>query len=115
MNTLDAFARGEVNRGKEEMVFDWDEAARRIAATKPKVASAGLAQDWDWTGGDIYRDGKPVNADDTYVFLASTWATPELDMDGVVQSCFKMESETPGWTSSTYWPESALAILAAVR
>jgi hypothetical protein len=57
------------------------------------------------------RDGKPVPEDDTYVYLASTWATPELDIDGDVIECYRMQSETPGWDSGTYWPESARALL----
>jgi len=61
------------------------------------------------TNVEIYRDGKPIKSEDT--FLASTWATPELEMDGNVESCYRMESETPGWSYDTNWPESALNIL----
>lgn len=111
MDTMSAFARGEANRGKELMVFDWEEAARLIKKRQPQEANAGLAGDWEWTGGSIWRGGKPVPQDDTYTYLASTWATPELDMDGVVVDCFKMQSETPGWDSGTYWPQEALNII----
>lgn len=113
MDTLSAFARGEANRGRESMVFDWDKAANLIVESGAVSASAGLRGDWEWTGGDILENGKPVPREDTYVFLASTWATPELSLDGETVDCFKMESETPGWNADTYWPESALAILAA--
>lgn len=111
MDSIAAFALGQANRGKSSMVFDWDKAARIIRDRKPAEARAGLSGDWEYTGGDIYRDGKPVPHEDTYVYLASTWATPQLEIDGDVESCYKMEEDTPGWDSHTYWPESALAIL----
>lgn len=111
MDSFQAFAMGQMNSGKPSMVFDWHKAARRIRDTKPSSASAGLSQDWEWTGGEIYRDGKPVELDETYVYLASTWAIPELELDGEVEPCFLMESESPGWDAHTYWPESARSIL----
>jgi hypothetical protein len=111
MDTMRAFAMGEANRGREMRVFDWDRAAKLIRDSRPEVASAGLADDWEYTGGAIYRDGAPVPVHDTYVFLASTWAAPELDLDDEVTECWRYESETPGWDQNTYWPESALAIL----
>lgn len=111
MKTMDAFMMGSKNSNKELMVFDWDEAAKRIKEKKPKVARAGLQSDWEWTGGQIYRKGKIIPKEKTYTYLASTWATPELDMDGDIQPCFKMQSETDNWDSATYWPESAIKIL----
>ena len=111
MDSMSAFILGEANRGEEMKVFDWDRAAQIIKDRKPMSAGAGLAGDWEWTGGDIYADGKPIPRDQTYTYLASTWATPELDIDGEIIDCFRMESEVPGWDSGTYWPESALAIL----
>ena len=111
MDTLKAFAMGEANRGKEQMVFDWDKAAKRITEVHPESASAGLRGDWEWTGGEIYRDGEPVRSE--YTYLASTWATPELEMDGDVEPCYRMQSEVPNWDSGTKWPDSALKILFA--
>ena len=114
MNTLEALAHGEANRHRELMVFDWEKAARRIVETGAMDAGAGLSGDWEWTGGPILRDGKPVPREDTYTYLASTWATPELTLDGGNETpCFRMRSETPGWDSGTYWPPEALAILRA--
>jgi hypothetical protein len=109
MDTLTAFAMGRATAGRELMVFDWEKAARLIVERKPEVASAGLCSDWKWTGGEIWRDGVPVT--DSYTYLASTWAVPELDLDGDVVECFRMESECPTWNSDTKWPESALAIV----
>lgn len=111
MDTMKAFLKGEATRGNEMKVFDWNKAARIIKAQKAKSASAGLSGDWEYTGGTILKNGKPVPVEDTYTFLASTWATPELQINGKIISCYKMESEVPGWGSSTYWPESALKIL----
>ena len=108
MNTIQAFANGEANRHKELMVFDWDKAARLIKDRNPKEASASLADDWEYTGGTIYEDGKTVKE---YTHLASTWATPKIDIDGDISDCFKMQSEVPDWDASTKWPESALDIL----
>lgn len=72
MNTLEAFAMGEAHRGRELMVFDWNEAARRIKASGCSEASAGLRDDWEWTGGLIFSDGEPCTTE--YTYLASTWA-----------------------------------------
>ena len=111
MDTMSAFAMGQASRGEESMVFDWDKAARLIKEKQPHEASAGLEGDWENTGGEIYRDGKIVPEEDACVFLASTWAAPQLDMDGDIIDCFKRESDTPGWDSGTYWPESAKRII----
>lgn len=109
MDTVSAFANGMANRGKELMVFDWDKAAKLIKKHNPKIASAGLSSDREWTGGTIYEDGKIVTED--YTFLASTWARPEIDLDGEIFDCYKMQSQTPKWGSDTKWPESAQKIL----
>jgi hypothetical protein len=111
MDSLSAFARGDAARavGAKLKVFDWDKAASIIKEKKAEEASAGLEHDWDWTGGDIFRDGKPYKGD--YTFLASVWATPQLEIDGEYIDCWKHEEETPGWNSDTKWPKSALEIL----
>jgi hypothetical protein len=104
-----AFAMGEANREKEMMVFDWDEAAKRIKKSGCKTASAGLRAYWVYTGGTIFEDEKPVF--DQYTYLSSTWAVPELNLDGEIVPCYKMESELPGFNAITKWPKSALKIL----
>lgn len=109
MNTITAFMMGEMNRGKESMVFDWDKAAQLIRENNAREASAGLEGDWEYTGGTILSDGQPVK--DDYTYLASTWAVPELVMDGGEPiPCYKMKHET-SWDAHTKWPESALRIL----
>ena len=109
MNTLLAAAIGEANRDRELMVFDWDKAAQLILEHQAPHAAAGLRGDWEYTGGTIYLHGQPVKED--YTYLASTWAMPELLLNGYTIPCYKMQSETPGWDSDTKWPASALAIL----
>ena len=109
MDTMSAFAMGEANRGRELKVFDWDKAAKLIKESGCKIASAGLHSDWDSTGGTIFADGKPDM--DSYTYLTSTWATPEIDLDGDVRDCYKKQSEVPDWNSGTKWPDSSLAIL----
>ena len=113
MDTLQAFAMGQANRGKELKVFDWDKAAQILKDRNATSAMAGLIEDWGWTAGEILEDGKPVPADDTHTYLASTWATPTLCIDGENIECYKMKSEAPGWDSDTYWPQSALDIFNA--
>ena len=110
MRTELAFMMGEANRGKEEMVFDWDKAARLIKETGSKNAYAGLRGDWGYTGGQILSDGKPVLND--YTYLASTWAVPELVLDnGLLYECYRMQHEVPKWNAKTKWAKSALDIL----
>jgi len=113
MDTIAAFAMGQANRHREPMVFDWMKAAKLIKERGATEASAGLSGDWEWTGGEILADGKPVPKELTYTYLASTWATPQLDIGGEVIDCFVMKSEYPSWDSDTYWPAEALVALEA--
>lgn len=108
MNTMSAFVMGEANRGKELMVFDWIRAATIIKELGIKNASAGLSGDWGYTGGDILVDGKIP--EDSYTFLASTWATPELNIDGEIIECYIMQGKQPEWNSGTFWPDEAKVI-----
>jgi hypothetical protein len=115
MNNLDAFAMGEANRGKKMMVFDWDKAARLINLHCIQYAEAGIKSDWEYTGGTIINNGVPIS--DSYTYLASTWATPQLlDItNNETYDCYMMEDDVPESWGKKYanikWPESALAIL----
>jgi hypothetical protein len=95
MESFAAFKRAEASRGNEMMVFDWAKAARLVKERKPTIASAGLRGDWEYTGGEIWKDGKPVPEEETYVYLASTWAVPELELDGEVVECYVMQNNGP--------------------
>ncbi len=111
MDTAAAFRMGELYRGSPLRVFDWITAAKLIAERQPESASAGLSGDWEWTGGRIYLNGYPVPQDDTYTYLASTWAIPELQLDHEMIDCWIWQADSPGWDSGTYWPEEALKAL----
>ncbi len=114
MDTIGAFCMGEAARiaGNETKVFDWHKAARIIRERSPRNASAGLAADWEYTGGTIYVDGDPVKGSGCY--LASIWATPQLDIDDEIIDCWILdtpETNPEAWDASTEWPDSALTIL----
>lgn len=113
MDSFGAMYRGMAAKaaGCPQRVFDWEKAATLIAEHKPETARAGLSGDWEYTGGDIWRSGAPAPKEDTYTYLSSNWATPELDMDGDLTDCWRLENDTPGWSAETYWPEEALKII----
>ena len=116
MDTMSAFMRGEAASaaGNPQMVFDWHKAARLIKEQNPQSVRAGLSGYWDYTGGPIWADGKPIPKSDTYVYLSSNWATPQIEIDGDTEACMKLVSEPPEpdqWNAHTYWPDSALKIL----
>lgn len=113
MDTMTAYMMGQMNRGREQKVFDWNKAASLIKELKIKNAVAGLQCDMEWTSGLILEDGEPV--DDCYTYLASTWATPVLvpldkGCDHTEIPCYIMGNETE-WNAKTKWPISALRIL----
>lgn len=104
MDNMTALAMGEANRDKELMIFDWDKAKELMKGAD--YAEAGLRDDWEYTGGYILKNGQPVPREDTYVYLASTWAVPEISVDGGPKiPCWKYKKDTPGWDINTYWPE----------
>jgi len=111
MDSLSAFTLGQAHRDKPLRVFDWDTAAAIIAERKPQYVEAGLRGDMEWTGGAIWSKGAVVPEDDTYTFLASTWATPVLVIDGEEVDCWRYQSDTPDWDAGTYWPDSARALV----
>jgi len=84
---MQAFLRGEASKDNELMVFDWERAAKIIKDFGAQHAEAGLANDWEYTGGIIFHNGKPVKKEDTYTYLASTWATPQLKIKNELIEC----------------------------
>lgn len=120
MDSISAFLKGEQARaaGNKLMVFDWHKAAEIIRDRKPIRASAGLRSDWEWTGGTIYEESKSLRRNESYTYLASIWATPELlleyeDGETDLLECFIMQTDSPGssWDADTSWPQSAIDIL----
>lgn len=112
MDTLSAWAKGVAARaaGNKLMVFDWDEAARLLKQMDAQNAEVGLESDWDWTAGNIFKDGKPILPAEWSPYCASIWATPQIRIDGYVIDCWKWAEDTDGWNAQTYWPDSALEI-----
>jgi len=106
MRTEAAFAMGVAHRNDPLMVFDWDKAASILADRNPDEAFAGLESDFEYTAGYIWRGGKPVK--DDYTYLASTWAKPMLIIDDEEIECWRYKDEVPDWGSDTKWPQSAL-------
>lgn len=102
--------------GVTHKAFDWDKAAEIIKARFSEhhdlLAEAGLQQDWNYTGGEIFRDGKPIN--DSYTYLASNWAMPTLILswDGQEQEEIECFAETNDrFNSETKWDNKSLEIL----
>lgn len=108
MDDLQAFALGFSNRDKEPKVFDWLKAVGLINEHKAQSASAGLAEDWEATHDLILQDGLPMKRENTYAYLASTWATPVLKIGDETFDCYKMQSEVPEWNAHTHWPSEAM-------
>lgn len=107
-------SRGEATRGDPRKVFDWEQAARLIAEHPTEIVDAGLAEDWTYTSGTIWNNGNtPAKGEHIQLYLASTWATPAIEIGGALQECWRWASDTPDWDSDTYWPDEARAILAA--
>lgn len=96
---------------KKLMVFDWEKAAKLIKEKNAMYAIAGLKDDWDYTAGIIFENGKPVKQEKTYTYLASIWAMPILEIDGKIFQCYKIQNETDNWNAKTFWPEIALNII----
>lgn len=90
-------------------VFDWDKAAALIKEHGCTEADAGLMEDWFWTATTILEDGKPERNE--FGYLASTWATPVLNIGDAYYECYKRQEDAPDWDAHTSWPESALKIL----
>ncbi len=111
VDTMTGAMLGQMNRGQPHRVFDWHKAARLIRERAPHTAVAGLGGDWSATADTIFRDGEPVPGADSYAYLSSNWAVPELEIDGWRTECWVYEKDTDGWDADTYWPDSALAIL----
>jgi len=109
MDTAKAFALGAASRNSALRVFDWDKAAQMIKDRHPSDVSAGLRDDWEWTGGTIYKDGAPDT--ESYTYLGSRWAIPEIDVDGDVSECWRWEEPGEDFDTIAKWPASALAIL----
>ena len=73
--------------------LDWEKAKQLIKEHPDSIIYAGLMEDWEWTSGLIYAQG---NFYDGYVYGASCWATPILDIDGEEVECWTYEETKEG-------------------
>ena len=98
--------------------FDWDKCAEIIREKLKEfpnlVAETGLQRDWDYTGGVIFKDSKPVSK--TYTYLSSNWAIPTLIISNDGEEleeieCFTEDVNTR-FDSGSKWDAESLAILA---
>lgn len=75
-------SRSDIAEKKGNIIkaFNWDKAAEiiknRLKDYPNLIAEAGLQGDWRFTGGIIFKEGKPII--DSYTYLSSNWATPTL-------------------------------------
>lgn len=112
------FAEGfTTTRGKNnnpQKAFDWAKAAKIIKIhliNHPDlIAEAGLQGDWDFTGGIIFKNGKPTV--DDYTYLSSNWARPTLILSWDGEEQFEEECwEQEKYNESSKWDEESLSIL----
>ena len=68
--------------------MDWDKVQKIVNENPDSVIRAGLREDWNNTSGLIFAKGKYY---DGYVFGASCWATPIVDVDGEEIECYTYE------------------------
>ena len=104
-------------KGDPQMKFNWDKAAEiikeRFSNHPDLIAEAGLQGDWYYTGGRIFKNGKPINYE--YTYLSSNWAKPTLILsyDGKEQEeieCFTTDEESR-FNEKSKWDEYSLKIL----
>jgi hypothetical protein len=84
--------------------MDWERAfsiiKERVKKNPYIVVEAGLMEDWNNTSGCVFSNGKFVKG---YVYGASCWATPILDIEGEEIECYTYEkpkgftTDVPDW------------------
>lgn len=83
----------------EMKYMDWEKVEQIVLEHPNSVIRAGLMEDWGNTSCLIYAKGEYY---DGYVFGASCWATPIVDVDGEEIECWtydesKGEVHKPKW------------------
>lgn len=73
--------------------MDWEKVKQIIETHQNAIIYAGLREDWNNTSGLIYARGKYYNG---YVYGASCWATPIVDVDGAEIECWTAEKTIEG-------------------
>lgn len=55
-------------------VLDWKKLKQFVKGRKPVEVSAGILNDWFWTGATVYKNGKYKRKHNAWIH--SYWATP---------------------------------------
>ncbi len=110
MDTLAAYAMGQLHKNQPIKTFDWIKAANILKEHQVKNAAAYLFDDAEWTSGMILENGEPANGG---AYLSSNWAIPMLSFDGIDKPCWVYEKDIPESLQGHEWPEEAKAILKA--
>ena len=80
--------------------IDWIKVEQAVKEHPDSVIYAGLQEDWNNTSGLVFAHGKFY---DGYVFGASVWATPIVDVDGEEIECWThnkpkgFTTDLPSW------------------
>ena len=82
--------------------IDLEKVKQIIETHQNAIIYVGLREDWNNTSGLIYARGKYY---DGYVYGASCWATPIVDVDGTEIECWTEEetiegSGRPSWLTN---------------
>ena len=103
-------------KGDTMKAFDWDKAAAIIKEKfelHPDLeAEAGLQGDWEYTGGAIFKDGKPTN--EPYTYLASNWAKPTIILSWGGKEQLELEcycEKNERFDEESKWDKTSLEIL----
>lgn len=84
--------------------MDWKKVQQIVDENPNSVIYAGLQEDWNNTSGLIFAEGKYY---DGYVYGASCWATPIVDVDGEEIECWTNEKTEEGSGKPVWWGNSA--------
>lgn len=115
LSFAEGFTSTRSRNDNPQKAFDWDKAAQIIKEKFKEhpdlVAEAGLQGDWEYTGGIIFKTGKPTN--DSYTYLSSNWAIPTLILsyDGDEQNEIECYSINNRFNADSKWDKDSLNIL----
>lgn len=99
-DTIRRAANGEFNEAKMKYL-DWNKAQQIVDEHPDSVIYAGLMEDWNNTSGVIYDKGKYFRSN--YVYGASIWATPIVDVDGIEIECWTYDKTKEDYHMPKWW------------
>ena len=80
--------------------MDWKKVQQIVDENPNSVIYAGLQEDWNNTSGLVFARGEYY---DGYVYGASSWATPIVDVDGEEIECWTYEKTKEGSDRPLWW------------